>query len=175
MTTTLVLGLVFLSMIPALAAGQELEKLPIVDIGEPAEVDIFDVDGDDPQEQPDKPVSHQRYRDIPQTGEYPTARFKGIWGYQDDNETQGYVGGVLSKRPYVGFLQGLWNTTDNSSAGLVIGILRKGFFNGYVTTRTGDITGIVGLYRVDLEEKTLTMRWMTAQKVGWAYCTLLID
>lgn len=100
---------------------------------------------------------------------YPKARFRGIWGFADDNTTQGYLGGIAGKREHGGYLKGLWNTTDNTSKGTIAGILKKGFFNGRFTTGDGASYPITGFYRIDRENKLMHIRWMTLNKVGWAH------
>ena len=88
-----------------------------------------------------------------------------------ENETSGYVAGLLSKKGRYGILKGIWNTTDNSSKGKVAGILKKGFFAGKVSYN-GSAQRIVGLYKVDKENNSFHMKWMTAGQVGWAHCRI---
>jgi len=78
----------------------------------------------------------------------PKVKFGGIWGYVGDNETQGYVGG---------FLKGIWNTTDGSAKGRVVGILKHGFFNGKIVTEDGACR-ITGMYKIDRENQLLHLR-----------------
>ena len=101
-------------------------------------------------------------------------KFRGIWGYADDNETQGYVGGFIGRRGRFGYINGAWNTTDDDKQGRVFGILKKGFFNGKIVTENGT-NRITGLYRIDKEKQVLHLRWMTAYKVGWAHCRINLD
>lgn len=122
----------------------------------------------------EKPVPKALYKASEQSSglKYtPKARFVGIWGYIGDNETKGYVGGFIAKRGRIGVLKGVWNTTDNTSKGRVAGILKKGFFLGKVIIN-GSAQRIAGLYRVDKEKKIFQVKWMTKQKVGWAYCKI---
>ena len=100
--------------------------------------------------------------------------FKGIWGYLDDNQTQGYVGGYLGRRGRFGVLKGVWNTTDGSAKGGIAGIMKRGFFNGKIFTEEGR-SRIIGLYRVDRENQTFHMKWMTKNKQGWAHCQIKLD
>ena len=99
------------------------------------------------------------------------AKFIGKWGLLGENGTSGYVAGLLSKKGRFGILKGIWNTTDNSSKGKVAGILRKGFFAGKVSYN-GSAQRIVALYKVDKENYTFQMKWMTARQVGWAHCRI---
>lgn len=95
-------------------------------------------------------------------------KIMGVWGYDGSNETQGYLSGVAVKRERGWVFKAQWNTTDNSSTGKVIGIFKKGFFNGKLTTSEGKVMRITGLYKVDREEKTYKLKWMTAENSGWS-------
>ena len=95
------------------------------------------------------------------------ARFKGVWGYTDGEEIEGYVAGVVGRRGRVGFLKGSWNTTDGETKGRVAGILKHGFFNGRVTNENGEKTPITGFYKVDRENHTFGIKWMTPNKSGF--------
>jgi len=101
-------------------------------------------------------------------------KFQGVWGYDSDNQTQGCIRGFIGKRNHNGILKGLWNTTENSVHGKITGILRKGFFNGRYTLENGTSFRITGLYRIDKENKTLKIRWITAKTTGWALLKLVI-
>lgn len=95
------------------------------------------------------------------------ARFKGVWGYTDGEEIEGYVGGVVGRRGRVGFLKGVWNTTDGETKGRVVGILKHGFFNGRITSEDGEKTPITGFYKVNQENNTFGIKWMTPNKSGF--------
>jgi hypothetical protein len=99
------------------------------------------------------------------------AKFVGVWGYLDDNETDGYVGGILGRKGRFGILKGVWNTTDNLSKGKIVGILKKGFFAGKVSYN-GSSQRIAGLYKADYENLVFKIKWMTANKMGWAICQI---
>lgn len=107
---------------------------------------------------------------LPDLAKNPKVKFQGIWGHEGSNETVGYVGGVLIKHGRVTVLKARWNTTDNTTAGLVVGILKKGYFNGKIILSKNETYRITGLYKLDRENKVLHLRWMTAQQVGWAHC-----
>ena len=76
----------------------------------------------------------------------------------------------------VGVLKGVWNTTENDSSmkGRIVGVLKCGFFNGKLVTEDG-VTRITGLYRINKENQVLNMKWMTANKVGWAHLRIKLD
>ena len=102
-------------------------------------------------------------------------KFRGIWGYEGLNETSGYLGGILMKRERVVILKGLWNTTDNITKGNIVGILKRGYFNGRILSQNQTKCRIVGLYRYDAENNLLHLRWMTTQQTGWAHCRILVN
>jgi len=105
----------------------------------------------------------------------PRVKFRGIWGYEGANETSGYLGGVLVKREHVVVLKGLWKTTDNTTKGKIVGILKKGYFDGKIIAQNQTECRIVGLYRYDTENNLLHIRWMTAQQTGWAHCRIVVN
>ncbi len=102
-------------------------------------------------------------------------KYRGIWGYEGSNETCGYLGGILVKRERVVVLKGLWNTTDNMTKGNIVGILKRGYFDGRIITQNQTKCRIVGLYRYNEENNLLHLRWMTAQQTGWAHCRILVN
>ncbi|VVB61237.1 Uncharacterised protein [uncultured archaeon] len=112
---------------------------------------------------------------IPLSNDTSRVKFRGIWGYQRSNETSGYLGGVLVKRERVVVLKGLWNTTDNMTKGKIVGIIKRGYFDGRIITQNQTTCRIVGLYRYDAENNLLHFRWMTAQQTGWTHCDILVN
>ena len=112
---------------------------------------------------------------LPLSTDTPRVKYRGIWGYEGSNETSGYLGGVLVKRERVVVLKGLWNTTDNMTKGNIVGILKKGYFNGKIITQNQTECRIVGLYRYNVENNMLHLHWMTAQQTGWAHCRILVN
>jgi len=112
---------------------------------------------------------------LPLSNDTPRVKYRGIWGYEESNETSGYLGGVLVKRERIVVLKGLWNTTDNMTKGHIVGILKRGYFNGQIITQNQTKCRIVGLYRYDAENNLLHLHWMTAQQTGWARCRILIN
>jgi hypothetical protein len=112
---------------------------------------------------------------LPFSNDTTRVKFRGIWGYEQLNKTCGYLGGVLVKRERVVVLKGLWNTTDNMTKGKIVGILKRGYFNGRIITQNQTIYRIVGLYRYDSENNLLHLRWMTAQQTGWTHCRIIVN
>jgi hypothetical protein len=102
------------------------------------------------------------------------AKVRGIWGFAGDNESDGYFGGQLIKNRRVVIFRGVYNTTDNESYGKVVGIMKRGYFNGRLVTPDGEKCRITGLYKIDKENKTLKLRWMTPQKMGWAVAKIIL-
>lgn len=94
---------------------------------------------------------------------------RGVWGYDGSNETQGYVGGILTVREKGVVLRGRFNMTGNSTKEKIICVLRKGYLNGRIIVGNVSVYRIVGLYRYDRDTQILHIRWMTAQKTGWAH------
>jgi len=95
-------------------------------------------------------------------------KLRGIWGLADDNESDGYFGGQIIRRGRFAVFRGLYNKTDNETYGKVFGIMKKGYFNGGIVTPDGEKCRITGLYKIDTDNKTLKMRWMTSHNAGWA-------
>lgn len=97
-----------------------------------------------------------------------STKIRGIWGFTGDNESDGYFAGQLIKKPRVVVFRGVYNLTGNDSYGKVIGIMKRGYFNGRLVTPDGEKYRIVGLYKIDRENGILKLRWMTAHRTGWA-------
>lgn len=112
---------------------------------------------------------------LPLSTDTPRVKIRGIWGYEGSNETCGYLGGVLVKREHVVVLKGLWKTTDNTTKGKIVGILKKGYFDGKIITQNQTECRIVGLYRYDTENNLLHLHWMTVQQTGWAHCRIVVN
>lgn len=98
----------------------------------------------------------------------------GIWGYTGDNESDGYFGGRITRKGRFGVLRGLYNVTGNESKGKIVGIMKRGYFNGRLTTSNGSKCHITGLYKIDKENHLLKLRWMTPHKSGWAIAKITI-
>ena len=144
----------------------------------PAEDDLLDNLDDEQPVENEKSIGYKngpvaveksQLQSRQQTTKCMKIRFKGIWGFSDDNETDGYVAGYIKKRGRVGILRGVWNYTDNESKGRIKGIFRCGYFNGRVITPGGATLPITGLYRADKENQTVHLRWMTPRHSGWAH------
>jgi hypothetical protein len=121
------------------------------------------------------PDGAKQLRNRYQKSEKPkcSVKFRGRWGFSDDNETDGYLSGYLIRRGRVGILKAGWNFTDNESKGRVFGLMKHGFINGRVITPKGAKIPLTGLYKINGEEETLKIRWMTPNKSGWAACKLI--
>ena len=101
--------------------------------------------------------------------EKPRVKFRGIWGFAGDNETDGYITGVITKGKHAARLYGIWNeTNDSGKKGKIIGVLKRGYFNGRVVTENGTSYHIAGIYRVDREHHLLKIRWIMPRCSGWA-------
>lgn len=167
-TTAIIAGILLLAMIPAVNAGESSTKES--EILDSVQCDEYKFQLDDALDvASDSSRSLEPNADVaPIAG--PRARFRGIWGDLGDNETKGYARGVLGRRGRVGFLKGVYNTTDgNGSFGRVYGILKHGYFNGKIITPKGYKRPITGFYRVDQEKHILHLQWMTPNRVGWAH------
>lgn len=105
--------------------------------------------------------------------EKKSAKIRGIWGFAGDNESDGYFGGQLIKNRRVVVFRGVYNQTGNESYGKVVGIMKRGYFNGRLVTPTGEKCRIVGLYKIDRENKILKLRWMTPHRTGWAVAKII--
>ena len=100
-------------------------------------------------------------------------KLRGVWGLTGDNESDGYFGGRIFKRGRIAVLKGLYNKTDNESTGKVFGIMKKGYFNGRVENTEGKSCKITGLYKIDRENMTFKMHWLTPRNSGWAIARII--
>lgn len=101
-------------------------------------------------------------------------KVRGIWGYAGDNESDGYFGGRITRKGRFGVFRGLYNVTGNESKGKIVGIMKRGYFNGRLTTPNGSKCHITGLYKIDKENHLLKLRWMTPHKSGWAVARITV-
>jgi hypothetical protein len=95
-------------------------------------------------------------------------KIRGVWGFAGDNESDGYFAGRISRRGRFAFFNGLYNKTDDESYGKLIGIMKKGYFNGVILNSDEDRCIITGLYKINKEDNTFKMRWITPYYGGWA-------
>jgi len=100
-------------------------------------------------------------------------KFRGIWGLSDDNESDGYFGGKIIRRQKVTVLKGLYNKTGNESKGKVVGIMKDGYFNGRVINPDGKVCKITGLFKINKDELTFGMHWLTPYNSGWTRSKLI--
>lgn len=175
-TTAIIIGMLVLSMSAVVSVGANPQTISSYEYKEPISEtkNMYGVANVKQIEKTNEVYENSGDDYLPSSDKAPKVKFRGIWGYAGDNETQGYVGGFLGRRERVGFLKGVWNTTDGSAKGGVAGILKRGFFNGKIVTEDG-ARRITGLYKIDREKQVLHLRWMTAYKVGWAHCQIKLD
>lgn len=186
MLAATIVGILLLSMTSVVYADETYEEEP--DLLDSDQISEYEYQDEDPVENDPSNLQNQRrlkyQRMLDQKEEEklqkyggmgsnvkprPRARFKGVWGYIDDEEIQGYFAGVVGRRGRTGFLKGVWNTTDGEIKGRVSGILKHGFFNGKVINEDGEQARITGFYRVNRENQTFHIKWMTPNKVGFAH------
>ncbi|RLF53388.1 MAG: hypothetical protein DRN24_01040 [Thermoplasmata archaeon] len=98
---------------------------------------------------------------------------KGIWGYAGDNESDGYLIGKIIRNHRAGVFRGFYNTTNNETRGRIFGVMKHGYFNGRVVTPDGENCRIVGIYKINKEDRSFKLRWMTPHKTGWAIAKIL--
>jgi hypothetical protein len=99
-------------------------------------------------------------------------KFRGIWGLSGDNESDGYFAGKIYFGHKIRILKGFYNKTENETKGRIVGFLKNGYFNGKIITPDGTRSPIIGLFKVDQENKALKMKWMTPHCNGWAAARL---
>ncbi len=94
-------------------------------------------------------------------------RVIGKWGHGKDEDPDGYFAARITQRGRVGLLKGVYNLTGEEEKTRIIGIMKKGYFNGRIITDDGEVK-LTGFYRVDKEQHLLKMQWMTPGHAGWA-------
>jgi hypothetical protein len=101
---------------------------------------------------------------------------RGIWGFQGDNSSDGYLGGHLIRYPRFMVFKGLYNTSNNVEKTRLVGMLRNGYFNGRILVNNNTICPITGFFRIDREQRLVKLRWMTPHQTGWAVANIsLVD
>lgn len=101
------------------------------------------------------------------TGSGKGLRLIGKWGHGKDEEADGYVAARITRRGRVGLFRGFYNLTDEDEKTQIVGIMKKGYFNGKIITDEGSVK-LTGLYKVDRDEHLLKMQWMSPGHAGWA-------
>ena len=96
------------------------------------------------------------------------AKVRGVWGFSDDNESDGCFTAQIAKGLRAGVFRGVYNKTGSEDEGTIIARMRAGFFNGKITTPAGEEIRITGLYHINRDEQTFKLRWMTPGASGWA-------
>lgn len=104
-------------------------------------------------------------------GRLEYVKVRGIWGHAGDNESDGYFGGKITRRERVAVFKGVYNETGNKNRTQIIGIMKRGYFNGKIVTEDGQYR-ITGLYKV--ENNLLKLRWTTAHANGWAVARIIL-
>ena len=105
-------------------------------------------------------------------------KVRGKWGFGKDPDFDGYFGGRITIRitksgHRVGIFKGLYNKTDDDEQYAIVGIMKKGYFNGKITTTDGECK-FTALYTVDRENHLLKMQWMIPRQAGWAMARIEI-
>lgn len=98
-------------------------------------------------------------------------KFRGIWREGDE---KGKFGGVIIHRGKVNLLRGLWELSNGSKKGKVLGIMRRGYLVGRLIDSNGSKQPLVGLYKINREKKVLMMKWMTPSREGKAVAKIII-
>ena len=106
-------------------------------------------------------------------------KIRGKWGNGKDREFDGYWGGRITLRTNqngirVGVFKGLFNKTGDDEKQQLVGIMKKGYFNGKIIKEDGSETKLTGLYKIDRENKLLKMQWMVPHNAGWAIARIQI-
>jgi len=91
----------------------------------------------------------------------------GRWSHGKDEDSDGYFAARITQRGRVGLLKGVYNLTGEEEKTRIVGIMKKGYFNGRIITDDGEVK-LIGFYRVDKEQHLLKMQWMTPGHAGWA-------
>jgi len=106
-------------------------------------------------------------------------KVRGKWGNAGDREFDGYFGGriaviTLENGKHIGVFKGLYNKTGEEEKGRIVGIMKKGYFNGKIISDEGD-TKVTGLYKIDRENNLLKMQWMIPYHAGWAVARIQLE
>lgn len=97
----------------------------------------------------------------------------GKWGHGKDEDSDGFFAARITRKGRVGLLKGVYNLTDEEEKTRILGIMKKGYFNGKIITAEGEVK-LTGLYKVDKENHLLRMQWMSPGHAGWAIGRLSI-
>jgi len=168
----MVLGLVVLSMNTIVSAYMPAESISDYELSDTVLYeDAKDIS--EPVQQRNRIQNQKRIQDsydesAIQQSKRKYVTLRGMWGFEGEEETSGYAGGVVYRKGRVGVFRGLWNKTGDDENGRIVGIIKHGYFNGRVITPEGNASHIIGLYSINKEEQILKMRWMTPGANGWA-------
>lgn len=100
-------------------------------------------------------------------------KIRGKWGAGKEKTPDGFWGGRIILRTTeegkrFGVFNGLYNKTGSEEKHQLVGIMKKGYFNGKIINDDGKEIKLTGLYTFDRENKLLKMQWMIPQYAGWA-------
>ncbi|MEM0466525.1 MAG: hypothetical protein QXX20_02835 [Candidatus Thermoplasmatota archaeon] len=113
-------------------------------------------------------LEQNRYRYETKSMQIKPKVVEGTWGYLNDLEPRGTISGVIGRKHKLGILKAEFATYDNTTNGKILGIFKKGFFNGKILLPNDEPKRITGLYTVDTESQTASIQWMTIELFGWA-------
>ena len=91
----------------------------------------------------------------------------GKWGHGKDEEADGFFGARITRKGRFAVFKGVYNLTGEEERNQIVGIMKKGYFNGKIITNEGSVK-LTGLYKVDKENRLLKMQWMSPGHAGWA-------
>jgi len=109
----------------------------------------------------------------------PYVIVKGKWGNGTDPDFDGYFDGRITFRMTqvgnrIGIFRGLYNKTGEDEKYSLIGIMKKGYFIGKITTSAAQYK-LTGLYYIDQENQLLKMQWMIPRNSGWAIARIQLS
>ena len=181
---------VIAALIPTLVLAEDVLNNQTVENGEYLEyVDVSpfaDIDADllEAYDEEISSVDDEEYISEDETTDLPEftdsdkclkkyLRIRGKWGNGTDREFNGYWGGRITLRTTqngirVGVFKGLFNKTGDDDKQQLVGIMKKGYFNGKIIKEDGSETKLTGLYKIDRENQLLKMQWMVPHNAGWA-------
>jgi hypothetical protein len=109
----------------------------------------------------------------------PYVIVRGKWGNGSDPDFDGYFDGRITFRMTqvgnrIGIFRGLYNKTSEDEKYSLVGIMKKGYFIGKITTSDAQYK-FTGLYYIDQENQLLKMQWMIPRNAGWAIAQIQIS
>jgi|GEM_PF-2310894 hypothetical protein len=104
--------------------------------------------------------------------EYKKLEFKGVWLYENSETPDGYVKGYAIKKTGNHsriIIRGAWNTSNSDLKGVILGLAKNGYFAGRIITINDTMVPAAGIYKVNIEEQTVTVRLITPSRTIIAY------